>query len=186
MRKYLSHWKQLKIVNGLLYRIITENGISRELLVIPTSLKQLILSQMHTMSGHQGIERTIGLISSRYYWPTIFNDTTEFVKTCSRCIIAKEPTPRIKAKMQHLIANKPLDVIAIDFTLLDVAESGIENVLVMTDVFSKFTLAIPTRDQIGKTVAKRSLLRNGSINWAFQKEYTVIEGKVSRITSFRN
>jgi len=154
VKKCLTHWNQLKIVNGLLYRIVTENGISRELLVIPTSLKQLIMSQMHTMSGHQGIERTISLIRSRYYWPTISNDVTALVKTCDRCIIAKEPRPKIKAKMQHLIANKPLDIIAIDFTVLDIAQSGIENVLVMTDVFSKFTLAIPTKDQTGKTVAK--------------------------------
>lgn len=42
---------------------------------------------------------------------------------------------------------------AIDFTVLEPSSSGIENVLVMTDVFSKYTLAVPTLDQWVATVA---------------------------------
>ena len=40
-----------------------------------------------------------------------------------------------------------------DFTVLEKA-MGFENVLVISDVFTKFTLAIPTVDQTAKTVAK--------------------------------
>ncbi len=43
---------------------------------------------------------------------------------------------------------------AIDFTVLEPSSSGIENVLVMTDVFSKYTLAVPTRDQRAASVAQ--------------------------------
>lgn len=41
-----------------------------------------------------------------------------------------------------------------DFTLLEPAQNGMENVLIMTDVFSKFTQAIPTWDQCASTVAQ--------------------------------
>ena len=41
-----------------------------------------------------------------------------------------------------------------DFTQLEPASDGRENVLVLTDVFTKFTVAIPTRDQKAVTVAK--------------------------------
>ncbi|MCB4745566.1 MAG: transposase family protein, partial [Sulfurovum sp.] len=54
----------------------------------------------------------------------------------------------------HLIASRPLEVLAIDFTKLDQASDGRENVLVMTDVFTKFTQAVPTRNQEAATVAK--------------------------------
>ena len=37
----------------------------------------------------------------------------------------------------------------IDFTLLEPSRNGVENVLIMTDVFSKFTVAVPTRGPTG-------------------------------------
>ena len=56
--------------------------------------------------------------------------------------------------MQPVVAHEPLEILAIDFTVLEKASNGIENVLVITDVFSKFTLGIPTRNQSAVTVAK--------------------------------
>ena len=56
--------------------------------------------------------------------------------------------------MGHLTATKPLEVLAIDFTVLELSSDGRENVLVMTDVFTKFSQAIPTRDQRAETTAK--------------------------------
>ena len=52
------------------------------------------------------------------------------------------------------LAKRPLEVLAIDFTLLEPDTSGIENALVLTDVFTKYTQVIPTRDQKARTVAK--------------------------------
>ena len=50
--------------------------------------------------------------------------------------------------------NLPLEVLAIDFTVLEPATDGRENVLIMTDVFTKFTYAVPTKDQRASTTAK--------------------------------
>lgn len=41
----------------------------------------------------------------------------------------------------------------LDFTL-EPCQNGLENVLVMTNVFSKYTQALPTRDQRATTVAR--------------------------------
>ena len=56
--------------------------------------------------------------------------------------------------MGGLLATKPLEILAIDFTVLEPAADGRENVLVMTDVFTKFTCAVPTRDQKATRTAK--------------------------------
>ncbi len=58
----------------------------------------------------------------------------------------------MKPKMYHLTAGRPLEIVAIDFTVLEKSTSGIENVLVVTDIYSKFVVTIP-RDQTAKTVA---------------------------------
>ena len=55
--------------------------------------------------------------------------------------------------MGHVKATRPFELIAVDFTVLE-KSCGIENVLVITDVFSKFTQAIPCKDQKACTVAQ--------------------------------
>ena len=37
--------------------------------------------------------------------------------------------------MCHILASKPLEIVAMDFTLLEKSTSGLEDVLVVTDVF---------------------------------------------------
>ena len=54
----------------------------------------------------------------------------------------------------HIIAAAPLEIVAMDFTKLEPATDGREDVLVCTDVFTKWTIAVPTRDQTARTVAK--------------------------------
>ncbi|CAG2185174.1 unnamed protein product [Mytilus edulis] len=55
--------------------------------------------------------------------------------------------------MGSLIACKRLDNLAMDFTVCEKFSDGRENVLVLTDVFTKFTQAFPTRDQKTNNVA---------------------------------
>jgi len=56
--------------------------------------------------------------------------------------------------MGNLIPTHPLEVLAIDFTFLEPSTDGRENVLVMTHVFSKYTCAVPTKDQKAAPTAK--------------------------------
>lgn len=49
---------------------------------------------------------------------------------------------------------KPFDIVVMGFTLLERDNRGYEDVLVNTGVFSKLTIATPTRDQKAATIAK--------------------------------
>lgn len=150
----LKYWDQLNLKRGVLYRTVLIHNVYKDLLVLPESLKTLVLHHMHDLAGHQGIERTVALVRERCYWPTLHKDVEFYCSHCRRCVIAKEPVPKVKVKMKHLTASAPLDVVAMDFTLLEKSSSGIENVLVITDIFTKFVVAVTTRDQTAKTVAK--------------------------------
>ena len=69
-------------------------------------------------------------------------DISERVKGCRHCRIAKSDYNEPKPKLGNLIANKPLDLFCIDFNKVDPSCTGKENVLVMTDAFTKFSQAI--------------------------------------------
>ena len=51
-------------------------------------------------------------------------------------------------------ANGPLDLLCVDFTKMDPSRDGKEDVLVLTDTFSKFSQAFVTPNQKALTVAK--------------------------------
>ena len=149
----LRQWDRIDVDNGIFYRIVNDplQGQLKQL-VLPAVLKDKVLLSCHDKLGHQGIERTFSNIRSRCYWPGMFNYIKDYCKKCERCVVSKLPQPAIRPAMGHLIANRPLQILAIDFTVLEPAH-GKENVLVMTDIFTKFTKAVPTKDQKAETVA---------------------------------
>ena len=145
--------KYLKIIDGVLYRCVTVKGRNIQQIVLPESLKSTVLSALHDNMGHQGAEKTCQLVHSRCYWPRMAQEIAQYCERCTRCMLAKRGK-KINSPMGSLQAKAPLEVLAIDFTLLDQASNGMENALIMTDVFTKYTLAVATKDQKAATVAR--------------------------------
>ena len=54
----------------------------------------------------------------------------------------------------QILANHPLELLCFDFNKIDPAKNGRENVLVLTDAFTKFSLAVVTTNQKALTVTK--------------------------------
>ncbi|MES9880444.1 MAG: RNase H-like domain-containing protein, partial [Sedimenticola sp.] len=154
-KKLIRKWDRLELRNGVLWcNSTTPDGDSRSLFVTPESMKNQMLEALHNASGHQGIERTMSLVKQRCYWVGVDGDVRNWIKHCERCVVSKQPVPKVKPKIKSLLAFAPLEVVAMDFTQLEKASDGRENVLVITDVFTKFTVAVPTRNQKASTVAK--------------------------------
>lgn len=152
----LRQWDLLVEQEGVLYRrtFRSDGGEEYVQLVLPAILKEEVLTQLHQGHGHQGIERSTELVRQRCYWPGMSTDIKQWVQACHRCQVAKDSGSVPHSFMGHLLASRPNEIVAIDFTLLEPSQSGLENVLVMTDVFSKYTVAVPTRDQQAATVAQ--------------------------------
>ena len=155
VRKLLQQFDRIAIKNEILYRKIYKDGEERFQLLLPQCLKETVLRSLHDDLGHQGIERTLALVQLRCYWYGMTKDITEYCKQCERCRISKGQ-PQVKSKMGTLHVTRPLEVLAIDFILMDKSSCGKENVLIMTDVFTKFTQAVVTTNQKAKTVAQIS------------------------------
>lgn len=154
-RVLLQQWDRVVGADGLLYRrtFRPDGGEEVRQLLLPACLKEEVLQQLHNDHGHQGVERTTELIRLRCYWPGMGEDIKQWCQNCERCTLAKSSQFRPHAPMGHLLASRPNQILAVDFTFLEPAMDGREQVLIMTDVFTKFTQAVPTRDQKATTVA---------------------------------
>ncbi|RXN38385.1 Transposon Ty3-I Gag-Pol poly [Labeo rohita] len=152
----LRQWDRLTEQEGLLYRKIfrPDGGEAMLQLLLPIALHMEVLVQLHQHHGHQGVERTLELVRQRCYWPSMSADIARWIRECEQCQVAKDAAPVARSYMGHLLASRPNEIVAIDFTILEPSHSGQENVMVMTNVFSKFTVAVPTRDQQAETVAR--------------------------------
>lgn len=153
-KQILRQWDRLKVCEGVLYRQVEIGGLPVLQAVIPAKLRNMVLEYSHDRMGHQGYERTEQILRSKCYWPNLAQDVRQWRDQCTRCTLACLPHRPIKTPMQPVVAHAPLEILAIDFTILEKSSNGIENVLVITDVFSKYTIAIPTRNQSAMTVAK--------------------------------
>ncbi len=155
----LSYLDDMVEKDGVLFKIMRNNdGQMTQLLVAPSAMRSEVLKAAHNDFGHQGPERTEQVVRRRCWWPGMHAEVKRWVSECERCVVAKGPYLAARTPMGSIIAAKPLEVLAMDFTQLEPTSDGRENVLVLTDVFNKFTVAIPTRDQKAVTVAK-SLIR---------------------------
>ena len=148
LRVLLRQHPRLIVHNGLLHRKVAD-GLQ---LVLPAVLRPEVLHSLHDSMGHQGFERTMSLLRDRVYWPSMYADVKGYLEACERCTMGRHQ--HLHLPMGHILASRPLEMIAIDFTQFELSTGGYENVLVITDVFSKFAQAIPTRDQKATTVAK--------------------------------
>ena len=155
-KSLLRQLSQLHITDdGVLKRKMTDPTLGDVVcVVIPVSQRRHVIMLAHDRNGHQGAERTLQILRSRCYWPLMASDVTDACHTCERCLIAKKPAVPVSKPHGHLIATDPLELVAMDFTKLDVAADGMEDVLVITDVFTKWTVAVPTPDQTAESVVR--------------------------------
>lgn len=156
VRKLIQQWDKICMRDGVLYRRIRPPKTGGEVfqLLLPECLKGEVLKHLHDDHGHQGVERTIHLVRERCFWPNMWQDIDKYCHNCNRCLVAKANQPKVRTFPGNIMASQPLEILAIDFTVLERAGDGRENVLVITDVFSKFTQAYPTSDQKASTTAR--------------------------------
>ena len=71
-------------------------------------------------------------------------DASDYVANCEHCCVSKGDYTSPHTQQGSIVAKNPMDLLCIDFTKVDPSKDGKENVLVLTDVFLKFSQAIGT------------------------------------------
>ena len=111
--------------------------------IIPTKLQSRILSELHFT--HPGIVKMKLLARSYVWWYKIDQDIEEVVHTCENCAAQRSLTPKAPLHSWPW-ANRPMQRIHVDY-----AEIEGYQVLVITDIHSKWIEAIPLRTATAAT-----------------------------------
>ena len=118
MRVLLKYRKNLFLNNGLLYQKVTLKNILELVaqFVLPKRFIHKVILTCHNDNGHVGMERTLGLLQGRFFWPKMAEDVCIHIHTCARCLRFKQPQE--KAEMQLILVSYPVELIHLYFLTL--------------------------------------------------------------------
>ena len=162
--KYMRDWQKLSFNNNILYRTTTLDGQQVRQLVLPLHFRSVVLKLLHDESGHQGRDRTKSLVQSRFFWHGLDTDVDQKVISCERCTMRKSNPGR--AELINIVSTQPMELVCIDFLTLERSKGGFEKILVITDHFTRYSQAFPTRNELAKTTAK-VLFENFIVHYGF-------------------
>ena len=156
IRPYLRHLKQLHLEDGLLYRkqFSAEQGKKRHQMqiVLPPQLIPQALKGCHDEVGHLGRDKTMELLRERFYWPFLHRDVVNHIAHCGPCL-RRKTLPK-KEPLHPISVSKPMELVHMDYLTIEPSTGNIENVLVITDHFTRYAQAYPTSNQTALTTAK--------------------------------
>lgn len=164
----LRELNKLELQNGILYRKRQIGEEAQYQLVLPESLRPMVLTSLHDDMGHLGFDRTLDLTRTRFFWPKMASDIDKKIKSCSRCVCRKT-LPEKAAPLVNIQVTRPLELVCIDFLTIEPDRSNTKDVLVITDFFTKYAVATTTPNQKARTVAK-ALWENFIIHYGFPEK----------------
>ena len=169
---------QLKLIKGVLYRkTILDNSAERKprlQLILPKHLTKKVLNSCHDQVGHQGIVRTLSLLRERFYWLGMHKQTTLYVSKYQNCL-KRKAIPDV-APLQPIIASQPIELVHMNFLSIEPSKGNIENVLVITDHFTRYAQAYPSKTQTAQATA-RLLWENFIRHYGFPGKFLFDQGR---------
>ena len=178
VKSFLRNRKNLKLIRDVLYRkSYSDNSTSKKTLrqlIVPELFRERALLGCPDDVGHQGILRTLSLLRERFYWPGMQEEATQHILKCSRCLRRKAP-PQV-APLQPILVTQPLELVHMDYLSLEPSKGNIENVLVITDHFTRYALAYPSKTQTAQATA-RILWDNFICHYGFPEKFISDQGR---------
>lgn len=148
MRKYRPPDLSVDDDYGVLYQV-----------VVPEPYRQEILRLAHEtpLAGHLGKNKTANKILQHFYWPGVWNDVSNFCKTCHTCQVVGKPNQVIPKAPLHPIPafGEPFSRVLIDCVgPLPKTRAGNQYLLTIMCTSTRFPEAVPLRNIKAKTIVK--------------------------------
>lgn len=117
-----------------------------EHLCIPdSSLRLKLISEIHN-EGHLGRDRTLHLVSTSYFWPSLRRDVERYVERCVTCQSSKGHATNAGLYLPLPVPTQPWSDISMDFMMgLPRTQKSFNSIFVVVDRFSKMVQFIPCK-----------------------------------------
>ncbi|XP_055343914.1 uncharacterized protein LOC129591981 [Paramacrobiotus metropolitanus] len=153
--KLLEHYQ---MSGGILYRLTTHNTKLERRFVVPLFMRKGIIRALHDgkTGNNFGRVKTLEAAKLRYYWDRMLSDVHDYVDNCPRCTLVNKPRTKPPGKLQKMEVGEPWFRVYADFKgpLPRTESKGYQYIAVVTDQFTKFTIARATKTNSAKEFEK--------------------------------
>ena len=127
--------------------------------MLPPSFQNKASGGCHDQVGHLGQDRVLELLRDHLYWPGMHTDVVSYVNSCPRCLRRKSQPDQ--APLLNMEANQPLELVYLDYLKIEPSKANVEDILIVTDHFTRYAQAFPSKSQT--VLARAKLLWNNFI-----------------------
>ena len=144
--------------NAILYKKSYSPKEQTKLLVVPQCLQAELLIGFHDdpiSGGHLGVAKTISKMKGKYFWKNMLKDVELYIRTCTSCMKRKSPTQAPQGLLEPIKVTGPFDHMVIDILgPFPKSEKGYTNIVVATDLLTKYVVAKPLYTATAKEIAE--------------------------------
>ncbi|GAU50532.1 hypothetical protein TSUD_369590 [Trifolium subterraneum] len=154
--------RHAKFFHAIYYasKVLNENQIGQDGLMrrcVDENEARDIMWHCHSSpyGGHHSGPRTAAkVLQSGFFWPTLFKDCTEFVKSCDNCQRTDNISRRDEMPLNGMLEVEPFDCWGIDFMGPFPSSKSNLHILVCVDYVTKWVEAIACKANDAHTVVK--------------------------------
>ena len=138
-------YRNISLRNGMLYK--------GERIIMPKTLTDRVVVEMHGQY-HAGVENTLLMIKSRFYWRAMEKDVKSKVDQCRTCAQCK-PRSKPRAELQEPTRSfNALERVCIDVGTMPISIYGNKKFLLMVDDVSKFVVTAYMKDETSESIIR--------------------------------
>ncbi len=164
-KRVLNTAHEYDMLNGVLYhfyqprtaKLIDADKLIRQL-ALPKVLRKDALLSYHDSpagGGHLGADRVYAALKLKYYWPGMYQNVHDYIKSCQKCQLSKVSRHPNKAPLHPLPVTDVFDRVHIDFLgPLTESPDGYKHILLVVDSYSRWSEAFPLKTQQASEVAR--------------------------------
>lgn len=141
------------IIDGILF--VNKGDIDRQFycVVVPTSLVRSACEMAH-VEGHFGERKSIQRAQKLFYWPRLWMDVKNYVKSCTRCQQYASQGGLVRKWKELPVVEEKGERVSVDLIDLYNGNQGYRYCMSVMDHFSRFLRAYPLKRKTTEDVIK--------------------------------